>query len=146
MASNEPMLPSEKFSWARERTRAMEAVRESYEAIHRRLVDGRAVDAVPLCAEMVKLTDKLGDQLTVSEWPTCEACHGTAERVNPSETDRHVRCQDLPSVCLGNRHGRMHPVQLAEYVNMVAGVEPAEETETEETEEPEADTETHEAP
>lgn len=147
MPSNEPMLPSEKFSWARERARSLESLKEAYETIHRRIVDGRAVEAIPVCETMVKMADAFGDALTLSEWPVCEACHGSAERVNPSETDRRVRCQDLPSVCLGNRHGRMHPVQLAEYVASLLPPSPEPEASSEESEGPEeSEPESHEAP
>lgn len=100
-------------------------LQELYAKVHRKIVDGRAAEAVEVCEEIVKVAGDLGDELTLTHYPTCEACDGTAEIGNPSESDRKVRCQDMvyrtgkPGECLGNRYGRMSPVQLQEYVAML---------------------------
>lgn len=97
-------------------------LQELYAKIHRKIVDGRAGEAVESCEEIVKRAAELGEELTLTHYPTCEACEGTAEIGSPSESDRKVRCQDMPyrtgkpGECLGNRYGRMHPTQLQEYV------------------------------
>lgn len=101
-------------------------LQERYAKVHRKIVDGRAAEAVEVCKEIVKVAADLGDELTLTHYPTCEACDGTAEIGNPSESDRKVRCQDMayrtgkPGECLGNRYGRMSPVQLQEYVTVLA--------------------------
>ena len=101
-------------------------LQELYAKVHRKIVDGRAAEAVEVCETIVKTATDLGDELTLTHYPTCEACDGTAEIGNPSESDRKVRCQDMayrtgkPGECLGNRYGRMSPTQLQEYVTMLA--------------------------
>jgi len=101
-------------------------LQELYAKVHRKIVDGRAAEAVEVCETIVKTAADLGDELTLTHYPTCEACDGTAEIGNPSESDRKVRCQDMayrtgkPGECLGNRYGRMSPAQLQEYVLILA--------------------------
>jgi len=101
-------------------------LQELYAKVHRKIVDGRAADAIEVCETIVKTAADLGDELTLTHYPTCAACDGTAEIGNPSESDHKVRCQDMayrtgkPGECLGNRYGRMSPVQLQEYVLMLA--------------------------
>lgn len=101
-------------------------LQELYAKVHRKIVDGRAAEAVEVCETIVKTAAELGEELTLTHYPTCEACDGTAEIGNPSESDRKVRCQDMayrtgkPGECLGNRYGRMSPVQLQEYVLALA--------------------------
>ena len=101
-------------------------LQELYAKVHRKIVDGRAAEAVEVCETIVKTAADLGDELTLTHYPTCAACDGTAEIGNPSESDHKVRCQDMayrtgkPGECLGNRYGRMSPVQLQEYVLMLA--------------------------
>jgi hypothetical protein len=106
--------------------RAIGDLQELYAKVHRKIVDGRAADAIEVCETIVKMAADLGDELTVTHYPTCEPCAGTAEIGNPAESDRKVRCQDMayrtgkPGECLGNRYGRMHPTQLQDYVLMLA--------------------------
>ena len=101
-------------------------LQELYAKVHRKIVDGRAAEAVEVCENIVTAADALGEELTLTHYPTCEACDGTAEIGNPSESDRKVRCQDMayrtgkPGECLGNRYGRMSPTQLRDYVTMLA--------------------------
>ncbi|HLO25132.1 MAG TPA: hypothetical protein VK187_03400, partial [Geobacteraceae bacterium] len=76
----------------------------------------RPVEAVPVIEAAIKTADNLGDYFTLSDHPVCLACKGYAEMPSPIEADRKVRCQDTPSVCKGNKYGRMHPVQLLDYV------------------------------
>lgn len=101
-------------------------LQELYAKVHRKIVDGRAAEAVEVCEQIVKTADELGEELTLTHYPTCEPCAGTAEIGNPSESDRKVRCQDMvyrtgkPGECLGNRYGRMSPGQLQEYVLALA--------------------------
>jgi len=106
--------------------RAIGDLQELYAKVHRKIVDGRAVEAVDVCGTIVEMADALGEELTLTHYPTCEACAGTAEIGNPSESDRKVRCQDMayrtgkPGECVGNRYGRMSPGQLQEYVIVLA--------------------------
>lgn len=101
-------------------------LQELYAKVHRKIVDGRAADAVEVCEAIVIMTGDLGEDLTLTYYPTCEACDGTAEIGNPSESDHKVRCQDMayrtgkPGECRGNRYGRMSPAQLREYVIVLA--------------------------
>lgn len=101
-------------------------LQELYAKVHRKIVDGRAAEAVEVCETIVKTAAELGDALTLTHYPTCEACDGTAEIANPAESDRRVRCQDMayrtgkPGECRGNRYGRMSPAQLQEYVVALA--------------------------
>lgn len=102
--------------------RSIGDLQELYAKVHRKIVDGRAAEAVEVCESIVKTAEELGEELSLTHYPTCEACDGTAEIANPSESDRKVRCQDMayrtgkPGECLGNRYGRMSPTQLQEYV------------------------------
>lgn len=106
--------------------RAIGDLQELYAKVHRKIVDGRAAEAVDVCGTIVEMADALGEELTLTHYPTCEPCNGTAEIGNPSESDRKVRCQDMayrtgkPGECLGNRYGRMSPGQLQEYVIVLA--------------------------
>lgn len=106
---------SEAFRQAHAQTQAREAILDLYEKVHRKIADGRPADAVEWCAEIVTAADAI-DGYDVRLFPICAACVGCAEMVSPTESDRKVRCQDMPRVCWGNKYGRMHPVQLQEYV------------------------------
>lgn len=123
------LTSSERFRQREEHARAMADLHDLYMKVHQKLMDGRPAEAIEFCAPIVAGADALGESFTTTQYPICEACQGFAEMMNPSEHDRKVRCQDVPEVCQGNRYGRMHPVQLADYVTAcVAGlVKPREE-------------------
>ncbi len=106
---------SEAFRAIEARNQAVEALKDLYEKVHRKIVDGRPAEAVEWCAEVITAADAV-EGYDVRLFPICAACVGCAEMPNPTESDRKVRCQDMPRVCWGNRYGRMHPVQLQAYV------------------------------
>lgn len=101
-------------------------LQELYAKVHRKIMDGRAADAIEVCETIVQTATALGEELTLTHYPLCEPCDGTAEIGSPSEADRKVRCQDMPyrtgkpGECWGNRYGRMHPTQLQAYVLALA--------------------------
>jgi hypothetical protein len=140
---------SERYEAAERIARGTQSLQELYGKVHRALVDGRPGDAVPVCDQIVTESDGLGEAFGTPLFPICAACEGYAEVPSPYEADRKVRCQDVPSVCRGNRYGRMHPIQLREYVTMVANEktpvpvdEPTEETQPETQPETETEPET----
>jgi hypothetical protein len=113
---------SEEYKAAEETRNIIGTLTELYGLVHRKLMDGRPVEAVEACEEIVNLAEALGDGFTTTQFPPCEMCAGTAEIPSLSESDRKVRCQDQPyrrgksGECQGNRYGRMHPTQLRDYV------------------------------
>jgi hypothetical protein len=107
---------SEAFQERERRARILTDLGDMYAKVARHLNDGRAALAEELCQTIVAQTDTLGDDFTTTQFPPCLACAGTAEMPSPSESDRKVRCQDVPSVCKGNRFGRMHPVQMQDFM------------------------------
>jgi hypothetical protein len=117
---------SEEYKAAEAKREAVGVLVELYGLVHRKLMDGRPVEAVEACEEIVKLSEELGEDFTTTQFPPCEMCAGTAEIPSPSESDRKVRCQDQPyrrgksGECQGNRYGRMHPTQLRDYVQACA--------------------------
>lgn len=109
---------------------------EAWHAIARKIEDGRPGEAVPILEAAIQTSDDLGADFTLSDHPVCLACKGYAEMPSPIESDRRVRCQDTPSVCKGNKYGRMHPVQLRHFLqSLIAPVHTSEEIERA-TEEP----------
>jgi len=85
----------------------------------RRVTDGNLDAALHAMADALALTDALGEAYTVSHWPTCIGCRdaGSAEVSHPTEQDgRPSRCIDAKDRCAGNFYGRMHPVQLHDFI------------------------------
>ncbi|MCI0371232.1 MAG: hypothetical protein L0214_07585 [candidate division NC10 bacterium] len=97
------------------------------------LHNNRPHDALTLVDEVMPGVDEAGDRLTATQYPPCLACTppGSAEVLHPTEPQRKLVCYlDSGDVagklhCPGNNYGRMHPVQLREYIMaLIAAREP----------------------
>lgn len=109
-------MNSEEFMALQTRRDALAELTKAWAFVAGKVEDGRAIEAVPVIEAAIKTADDLGEHFTLSDNPVCLACKGFAEMESPIEADRKVRCQDVASVCKGNKYGRMHPVQLLAYV------------------------------
>lgn len=116
-------MNSEEFKALEARRTTLQELAAIWALAWRKVEDGRAAEAVPMLEAAVKMADDLGDHFTLSDNPVCIACKGYAEMQSPAEADRKVRCQDLPVVCKGNKYGRMHPVQLLDYIKALLPAE-----------------------
>ncbi len=109
-------MNSEEFTALQLRRDALDELARAWALVADKVEDGRPAEAVPVIEAAIKTADDLGEHFTLSNNPVCLACKGLGEMQSPVEADRRVRCQDVPSVCKGNKYGRMHPVQLLAYV------------------------------
>jgi hypothetical protein len=109
-------MNSEEFDRDHQQQQAKQSLADMFASVFRNIVDGRVLPRTLTVAEDARsLSDGL-DTFTVSDWPTCFPCSGTAEMADPQQHGHKALCSDRPHLCLGNQYGRMHPNQLIDYV------------------------------
>lgn len=113
-------MSNKSFRELQRKAKVIEELGEKYAKVARHYNDGRPALAVDLCGTIVEETETLGDDFTVTQYPVCLACVGSAEMPSYSESDRKMRCQDQPSICKGNGFGRMNPLQLLAFIEDAA--------------------------
>lgn len=75
----------------------------------------RYADALETAHEGEALSEALVGPLPMGSWPLCLACGSTGE-ILVGDSVQKTLCANVPSVCLGNRYGRMAPEQLAAFI------------------------------
>jgi hypothetical protein len=116
-------MNAEDFKAAREKHNAIATVKEAWGLIERALANAQPGLALDLLAGVEPVIEHLGPDFIETYWPACAECGGLAEVVDPDSVQGRKRvCYIFAGdsaagrLCLGNHTGRMHPVQLREYI------------------------------
>lgn len=115
-------MKAEDFKALRHRQEVLDSIKEVWGIIERAIADARYTVALDALAEVEPITEMLGDEFTATFWPVCRECGGLAEVDDPTVSGRRKVCyvaegdHAAGKLCVGNRYGRMHPVQLREYI------------------------------
>lgn len=126
-------MNAEDFKALREKQNAISVVKESWALIERAIANGHYSVALDTLASAESIIESLGDAFITTYWPVCRGCEGLAEVNDPVTAERRKVCYVMDgdhaagNLCVGNRYGRMHPVQLREYIEarIVKPVQPS---------------------
>lgn len=120
-------MKSEEFIKARDTQAKLDSLTTGWLTATTLLNNNRPHDALELVTDLMPVVDELGDAFTISQYPHCLGCDppGSAEVRHPTEPQKKLVCYlDSGDVggkphCRGNQLGRMHPVQLREFIEAV---------------------------
>lgn len=117
------MSTFDQYAAAERSRKQIAALVEKWERICRYALGHQYPEALALTMDALPDAHALAEErkLTTTYWPVCVACipQGSGETTHHTEAGKLIMCATPGAPCFGNQYGRMHPLQLRDYLERI---------------------------